>query len=246
MSLRDLMENRHEEKLVNVPLSEIQKSELNFYELQEQADFQLKVDSIAESIKEKGLIHPITVRKFHNEETGTEYKIVSGHTRFEAVVKNYEQGFGDGTIACNVIPLDDLSEEEELRYIVASNLQRDKTWKQKELEMKLYAKEYEEKHANHEITGKKDEYIAQKMGVSERTVRNYRTKLEQASNGNASTNTEREYSSQDIIKSIKRVEKSIQKNADLAETLGESSMVTDLEHLLSQVHQFITSYDTES
>lgn len=237
-----MSEERSKNRFYDIPLSDIKKNELNFYEAKGEEDYKRKVNAISESIQKHGLIHPIKVVKEHDEETQTEYRIISGHTRFSAVCKNYENGIGDGTIAAIIVSENEMDEMQEMELIIESNIQREKTIDQLRIELNFYGKEYERLHEQGSITGKKDAYIAERLGVSERTVRNYRKRTEENSNQSSQP---REANVNDLINSLKRIGKSINKNANLAESLGYSSTVSELEHLVSKLNECIQELENQ-
>jgi ParB/RepB/Spo0J family partition protein len=198
--------------ITKISLSEIRKSNLNFYGVEKSNE--LNIQALMNSIKLYGLLEPITVVKNPDEVSNTSYEIVSGHSRFEAVSRLYEDGVGDGTIDCIVEDIMDISDETMLKKIVESNVQRHKTKQQLMLEIKIRDKEWESME-NH--SGKRDDWMAPRLGVSPRTIRNLR-KLIRIEDG--TEEEERILTPDDLRKSLKRLSKSIQKNLDLATDLN--------------------------
>jgi len=91
----------------NIPITEIVTSELNPRKTINQDELQ----ELAQSIKENGLIQPITVRK-----SGKKFEIVCGERRFRAC-----QLIGEETIQCVVKNLDD---KQAFACMIIENLQR--------------------------------------------------------------------------------------------------------------------------
>ena len=94
----------------NVPLSEIKENE-NQPRKEYSSD---KIDSLATSIKEKGLIQPIVVKT-----DGSGYLIVSGHRRYKAYAKLGEKNI-PAIVKYERYTTDDLTE-----LAIVENLQRD-------------------------------------------------------------------------------------------------------------------------
>ncbi|WP_276815124.1 ParB/RepB/Spo0J family partition protein [Faecalibaculum rodentium] len=178
-ALRELMRN-DDRKVIKIPLDEIHHYSGNFYQDTNPEGFQRKAESIALNIEREGLIHPIEVMK----DGQGEYTILSGNTRYKAVSLLFERGIGDGTIEALVH--ERMDENAALHRVVSANIQREKTSEEVLMEISILGDEYEQLHREHKITGRKDEYIAAKLGISQRTIRNYRkkdmeTKAKQAS-----------------------------------------------------------------
>lgn len=95
----------------NIPLSEIVPSELNPRKTFDQEELQ----ELAQSIKENGLVQPITLRKSANKKDG-KYEIVCGERRFRAC-----QIIGEKTIQAVVKELDD---KQAFTCMIIENLQR--------------------------------------------------------------------------------------------------------------------------
>ena len=168
-ALRELMRN-DDRKVIKIPLDEIHHYAGNFYQDTNPEGFQRKAESIALNIEREGLIHPIEVMK----DGQGEYTILSGNTRYKAVSLLFERGIGDGTIEALVH--ERMDEDAALYRVVSANIQREKTSEEVLMEISILGDEYEQLHKEHKITGRKDEYIAAKLGISQRTIRNYRKK----------------------------------------------------------------------
>ena len=113
-SLDDLFstqEQRDEEKLAkirDIPLSEIDEFPDHPYKVRDDEDMM----QLIESIKERGVITPATVRQ---KEDGR-YELISGHRR-----KRASELAGYETLRCEVV---DLTREEATILMVESNFQR--------------------------------------------------------------------------------------------------------------------------
>lgn len=95
----------------NIPLSEIVPSELNPRKTFDQEE----LEELAQSIKENGLVQPITLRKKGNKKD-SKYEIVCGERRFRAC-----QIIGTETIQAVVKDLDD---KQAFACMIIENLQR--------------------------------------------------------------------------------------------------------------------------
>lgn len=148
------------EKLVDAP------REWNFYDpLPDEKLFEL-----TESIKEKGLMHPIVV--WERDES---YTILSGHNRKKAYEILYKSTKDDkfSKIPCLIKGKDDITEDEAREIIVDTN------WIQRELSTLEKAKSISEKYIRlgrkvHTGDGVKSrDLIAKEYGISGRMVQNY-------------------------------------------------------------------------
>ncbi len=104
-------ESRQEAKLAkiyDIPISEIDDFPDHPFKVRDDED----MDALIESIKERGVITPATVRKMPNGR----YEMISGHRRKRACEK-----LGMETLRCEVV---DLNKEEATILMVESNFQR--------------------------------------------------------------------------------------------------------------------------
>ena len=104
-------ESRQEAKLTkiyDIPISEIDDFPNHPFKVRDDED----MDALIESIKERGVITPATVRKLPNGR----YEMISGHRRKRACEK-----LGMETLRCEVV---DLNKEEATILMVESNFQR--------------------------------------------------------------------------------------------------------------------------
>ncbi len=104
-------ESRQEAKLTkiyDISISEIDDFPNHPFKVRDDED----MDALIESIKERGVITPATVRKLPNGR----YEMISGHRRKRACEK-----LGMGTLRCEVV---DLNKEEATILMVESNFQR--------------------------------------------------------------------------------------------------------------------------
>ncbi|QRG86081.1 ParB/RepB/Spo0J family partition protein [Bulleidia sp. zg-1006] len=209
MSLRELI-NGEKRKIHKLDLNEIEKSNKNFYEAVNEEDYNLKVEAIKESILEIGLINPITVFKKENGK----YEIISGHTRYNAVLQLSESGLIDSKIEC--IIQENFDEESHLKQIIESNIQRQKNEETNKIEFDFFEKEYEKLvQENRRPEGKKDDWIAKKLGISSRTVRRRRHHFNQDANDNQSNSiTSNEVDMKKLIKKAIKILEKIRKNED--------------------------------
>lgn len=95
-------------KIYNIPISMIDDFPDHPYQVNDDED----MDRLVESIKERGIITPATVRQ---KEDGR-YELISGHRRKRACIKA-----GFETLRCEVV---ELTKDEAIVLMVESNLQR--------------------------------------------------------------------------------------------------------------------------
>lgn len=237
-SLREMM-NSGSERVQNISLSLIRKSEQNFYEVKGESDYNQKVSAMQKSILEKGQLEPIIILDKQGE-----YEIVSGHTRFETISHLHEDGLHDDTIKAIIINenLDDFS---KMGLIVESNLQREKNIAQIEIEIKYYEKLFEKLKERGEVSGRKDDFVAERMGKTGRTIRNYRKKLyqqdETSSTTSQSNENQRQHTTDDVIKNLKKIKKLIQKTYSMTEEVGHP--ISQLEGIIESFEDFINDYN---
>lgn len=234
-SLREMM-NSGSERVQNISLSLIKKSEQNFYEVKGESDYNQKVNAMQKSILEKGQLEPIIIIDKQGE-----YEIVSGHTRFEAISHLHEDGLHDDTIKAIIIN-DELDDFSKLGLIVESNLQREKNMSQIEIEIKYYEKLFEKLKEQGEVSGRKDDFVAERMGKTGRTIRNYRKKLNQQdeSVSNSSEN-QSQLTSDDVLKNLKKIKKLIEKTYSMTEEVGHP--ISQLEDMIESFEDFIRDYN---
>lgn len=234
-SLREMM-NSGSERVQNLSLSLIKKSEQNFYEVKGESDYNQKVNAMQKSILEKGQLEPIIIIDKQGE-----YEIVSGHTRFEAISHLHEDGLHDDTIKAIIIN-DELDDFSKLGLIVESNLQREKNMSQIEIEIKYYEKLFEKLKEQGEVSGRKDDFVAERMGKTGRTIRNYRKKLNQQdeSISNSSEN-QSQLTSDDVLKNLKKIKKLIEKTYSMTEEVGHP--IGQLEDMIESFEDFIRDYN---
>ena len=163
------------------------------------------IDGLKENIREFQLSQPIVVRK---NKDGT-YTIISGHRRFKACMELFEEGkallFFDreyiNQVPCVVDNRKYQNEDDEFLAIVSSNASRVLTPEERK-KIYLRLKEiYDRKCASGEKPpGRERETIASWMGVTDRTVQNYKKELQ---NGQ----TQRQNNSGKIVKKLTGIER---------------------------------------
>ena len=241
--LNELVRNG-ERKRKTVLLSECRKSRLNFYEAYE--DNALRVKQLEDSIKEVGLINNIVVVENYDPESETKYEILSGNTRFQALCNLYQnEGFGDGTISVEIIK-NEIDETEKVKNIIEANKQRDLNWEQRQLILKYYEKQWEDLVATEGARHgeEKDEFLGTKLGVTSRTIRNWREQFRKR-NENNGEQAPRVYTNVDLLNSLKRIYKSIEKNIDLADSLSDTSTCDELEYISGKLDVLIARLKRE-
>lgn len=222
-----------ESRPFTIELSDIIPSELNFYSRDEET-WSKNVESLMESIKDIGLISPIIVRKT----AGGDYEIMSGHSRYEAVCRLWEQGIGDGTILAMMYEGEYDSDMQELDYIVQSNLQRTKSQDQIKSEIKYWCKKYDD---GHETGVKRDAWVGKKMGFSEKKTQLLRKKFGLNRFGDdvevEDQPTERELTIDDLKKALNRNGKALEKSRDMAVAVAPevADRIQDLAEMLQQI-----------
>jgi hypothetical protein len=217
VSFAGVMDNN----LARIPINQIHSSKLNFYEQEDPDGFLAKARAIALSIERHGLIHPIEVML----EPDQTYSVISGNTRLKAVQINYyEKGIGDGMIEATVFEnQENLGDEGIQNRIVHANISREKTREEYLTEIKVLEKEFEKLKAEKKVKGRRDEWISTQMGLSPRTIRNYRKEKEtpkktpssiERKSKNPSEMTPMEIKTTQVIRAIELLQNQIKKEND--------------------------------
>lgn len=246
MDLNELMRG-NEAQLTTLPLSRVQKSDLNFYDQanteEEIEAHRAKVIALKEDFKINGQITPIEV--IRNRKTKM-FTVLSGNTRLEAMQLLNEELPEDAEpfeIKALVLKTDfaDMSEDAMEGRIVSANLQRHKTDTDRLNEIRVIEKEFEKRKAAGEVGGEKAEYISTRMGISKRTyyyLKSDEAKAEEAAAESAPADDgiipdlevpedvkeEKELELKDLYKKIRSVRKAAEKACNLALELGETAV----------------------
>ena len=101
-------------ELKMLPLEALEPSSRNFYRMCE-------IDQLADSIAANGLEQNLVVKA----ETGGKYRIVTGHRRYQALLRLVSRGVRIQTVPCIVRPTE--SDEQEMLRMIASNQYRELT-----------------------------------------------------------------------------------------------------------------------
>lgn len=101
-------------ELKMLPLEALEPSSRNFYRMCE-------IDQLADSIAANGLEQNLVVKA----ETGGKYRIVTGHRRYQALLRLVSRGVRIQTVPCIVRPAE--SDAQEMLRIIASNQYRELT-----------------------------------------------------------------------------------------------------------------------
>lgn len=186
-------------RVVEINTQDIDENDLNFYNVSKES-----VDELAESISVNGLLQPITVYKNDNN-----YKIISGHTRFNAFLKLKKEKI-PAIIESNI------TDENELLFIIENNRQRIKTKKERDKEIKILLKEYK-KLKDSKIPGyiniNINKLVSEKLGISVSTVkRASTTKVKDEDNLNSKKSKKILTSIDNIINSGMKLEETLIKN----------------------------------
>ncbi len=141
------------------------------------------IDLLKDNIEEFQLSQPLVVRKNHD----SSYTIISGHRRFKACKKLFDEGkvlrFFDkeftGQIPCILDEKEYRNEDDEFLAIVSSNASRVLSPEERK---KIYVRLkqiYDRKcAAGEKPKGRERETIASWMGVTDRTIQNYKKELQ--------------------------------------------------------------------
>lgn len=150
-----------------IQFEDLRANEKNFYAI-------TNIEELAESIKEFGLLHNITVLEIIEDEQKY-YKILSGERRYRAVKLLREKGEKFDLIPCKVIK--ELSEiEEELILLKGNSDTRELSQDEKRRQVEKLKELYTQKGAiNGEIISKTEikENIANDVGISPKQVERY-------------------------------------------------------------------------
>ena len=116
------------------------------------------IDELVESVREKGIIEPIVVRK-----VGSEYQIVAGERRFRAFIKS---GRKERTIPCVVVKADS---KQALEISLIENLQRKdlNIWEESAVFKKMTEELYYSISEIAKKIGKSIGYVSEVIGVSD-------------------------------------------------------------------------------
>jgi len=136
------------------------------------------IEELQDSIKDIGLEQNLVVMKVEEDK----YKILSGHRRFEALKELVADGVEKfKTVPCTVKNLDKIDlpltdEQKEIYAIATTNAEvRNNTDSDKLKLMKMLSEVYDVLKKNgHTGLGRRREFIAEKLGVSPRTVQTYK------------------------------------------------------------------------
>ena len=101
-------------ELKMLPLEALEPSSRNFYRMCE-------IDQLADSIAANGLEQNLVVKA----ETGGKYRIVTGHRRYQALLRLVSRGMRIQTVPCIVRPAE--SDAQEMLRMIASNQYRELT-----------------------------------------------------------------------------------------------------------------------
>lgn len=101
-------------ELKMLPLEALEPSEKNFYRMCE-------IDALADSIAANGLEQNLVVKA----ETGGKYRIVTGHRRYQALLRLMSRGMRVQTVPCIVRPAE--TDAQEMLRMIASNQYRELT-----------------------------------------------------------------------------------------------------------------------
>lgn len=171
-SLKDkasLLENKKSFDFRQIPFEEIKANDKNFYSIE-------NIEDLANSIKEFGLMHNITV--LETQEGEKRFRIISGERRYRAIELIRKQGVeGWEVIPCKVVKnLSDI--DEELMLLKGNSDTRELTQEEKRKQIEKLTTLYEQKSS---LTGEKiskteiKETVASDVGMSSKQVERYST-----------------------------------------------------------------------
>lgn len=171
-SLKDkasLLENKKSFDFRQIQFEEIKANDKNFYSIE-------NIEDLANSIKEFGLMHNITV--LETQEGEKRFRIISGERRYRAIELIRNQGIqGWEVIPCKVVKnLSDI--DEELMLLKGNSDTRELTQEEKRKQIEKLTTLYEQKSS---LTGEKiskteiKETVASDVGMSSKQVERYST-----------------------------------------------------------------------
>lgn len=135
----------------------------NTFSMKEDAEWQL----LELSIKDQGINNDIIVYENPDKKSNSPYIILSGHRRWKIAIKNNEE-----KVPIKIRPPFE-NKIDELVFIVTENKS---TRQQKPLDLALSVQRLEQELIkNKEIEGRRRDYIAEKLGMSSRSIHNYLT-----------------------------------------------------------------------
>lgn len=171
MSLLDVMSEGSSFQKIHV--QDIRPNVNNFYAHIDDIDEEQYVSDMAEQLKEYGQDSNAVVYKDLSPNDGKSYTLLAGERRWKAVVKNYENGIGDGMLQVKIINKPE-DETQELLRIISNNSQRDKSKEVRQAEIDALEFCWQDlKERGLQPPGKKRDWIAQYIGLSPRRVQDY-------------------------------------------------------------------------
>lgn len=151
----------------HLPIDEIHENEHNEFSMEE-------IEDLKQSIQDVGLQQNLVVVP---DETG--YTLLTGHRRFRALTELYNEGHSQWQmVPCVVKDLDSVKlqisdEAKELYLIATTNVEQRKLTPSDCINaMKMLDVVYDELQAAGEYIGKRRDFMAQRLGISPRTVQN--------------------------------------------------------------------------
>lgn len=172
MSLLDMMSGGTQ--FMKVHVNDIRANPRNFYG-DDIENEEIYVADMADMIAENGQDANGIVYEDTDPADGKRYTLIAGERRWKAIMKNFEDGKGDGLYEVKIIPKPADSSEEMLR-IIRNNAQRNKSVTVRKHEIEALKKVWEDlKIENRKPEGRMREWIAKNIGMSPRAVQEYLT-----------------------------------------------------------------------
>lgn len=151
------------DKIKMIPLDKIKTNEKNFYKI-------TKLEELMDSIRMVGLLDPVRVVPME----GGEYRLISGHRRYEAFLELDADSPTGGGIYSRIpaLVLEDMDDlTESFALITANSTARELTYSEKlEQESQLRATLLAMKEEGREVPRNLGQYIADQIGVSRNEV----------------------------------------------------------------------------
>lgn len=168
--LKENDDNRTTRQIIKIPLDQ-----LEMYELNPSRPTDEFIERLAKSIYEDGLNNPIRVVRSNDK-----YLISAGNKRYKAY-KLLQEKYGDdfSKIESYIVDYSMELNNENLDPVFALKLMRDnintceRTIKDKILEVELYHKIFPDLKEKGIATGRENEWIAEEMGVADKSVKDY-------------------------------------------------------------------------
>lgn len=248
MSLAKHLSHGIQKKKIRV--EEVRENPNNFYEVKEE-----DIKKIMRSIVEDGQMENVVVYEDDSYSDGKKYTLLSGSTRYQALVRINEEGLTnehcDGMLKADIYERPKSSYAEQ-RMIRDANLQREKTTADMYNEILSCEKEIEYLRLQNpeQLAGRKTrDVVGDMLGISGRTVDNRKNAYLKLSESSDSGKKEKKktLSEEEIIKVFKRTERKYEKLLREWEQIHpgtvDDSLGANIKKMLELIYNIMNEYE---